>query len=80
MSALDVDALVWPADDSTAGVLGGDALYRSIDVVSQGREVFVQDTEPLSDAVSFVTPLSIPFVLDELVPRLGSAVDGDPGT
>ena len=27
-----------------------------------------------------MTPLSIPFLLDGLVPQLATAVDGDPGT
>ncbi|MHA6779792.1 iron-siderophore ABC transporter substrate-binding protein [Pseudonocardia saturnea] len=79
-AALDVGALVWLAEDSTEDVLRADALYSSLDVVSQGREVFVRKGEPVNDAVSFVTPLSIPLILDELVPRLATAVDGDPAT
>jgi len=31
-------------------------------------------------AASFVSVLSIPFLLDDLVPMLANAVDGDPGT
>ena len=34
----------------------------------------------LSGAFSFSSPLSIPFLLDELVPKLAAAVDGDPAT
>jgi iron complex transport system substrate-binding protein len=80
VSTLDVGALVWLADDATEGVLRADALYGSLNVVSQGREVFVREGEPVNDAVSFVTPLSIPLILDDLVPRLATAVDGDPAT
>ncbi|QJY47673.1 iron-siderophore ABC transporter substrate-binding protein [Pseudonocardia broussonetiae] len=80
VSLLDVDALVWLAEESTESTLRADALYSSLGVVSEGREVFVADSEDVYDAVSFVTPLSIPFVVENLVPRLSAAVDGDPVT
>jgi iron complex transport system substrate-binding protein len=34
----------------------------------------------LGGATSFVTVLSLPYLLEELVPRLALALDGDPGT
>lgn len=80
VSLLDVDALVWLAEESTESSLRADALYSSLGVVSEGREVFVADSEDVYDAVSFVTPLSIPFVVENLVPRLSAAIDGDPAT
>ena len=80
VSELDLDALVWLADDTTEPNLRADALYSSLGVVREGREVFVREGEPVNNAVSFVTPLSIPLILDELVPRLSAAVDGDPAT
>lgn len=53
--------------------------FSSARVVREGRVVFLDTT--LSDvAFSFASPLSIPFTLDHLVPRLAAAVDGDPGT
>ncbi len=36
--------------------------------------------DPLGGATSFVSVLSLPFLIDELVPRLAAAVDGDPAT
>ena len=33
-----------------------------------------------AERASAVTPLSIPFLLDGLVPQLAAAVDGDPST
>lgn len=49
-------------------------------IPGQGREVFVPETEPAGMSASFVTPLSIPFLLDNRVPRLSAAVDGNPAT
>lgn len=34
----------------------------------------------LNGAMSFSSPLSIPYLLDGLVPELSAAVDGDPAT
>jgi len=42
----------------------------------EGRDLFLEET--LSGALSFGTVLSLPFLLDELVPRIAAAVDGDP--
>ena len=80
VSLLDVDALVWLADSATEDTLRSDALYSTLGVVGEGREVLVREGEDVNDAVSFVTPLSIPLILQDLVPRLAGAVDGDPAT
>ena len=80
VSLLDVDALVWLADGATEDTLRSDALYSSLGVVDEGREVLVREGEDVNDAVSFVTPLSIPLILEDLAPRLAGAVDGDPAT
>jgi len=42
--------------------------------------VFLNENDTLGKAFSFVTPLSIPYLLDGLVPQLAAAVDGDPAT
>ena len=80
VSLLDADALVWLADSATEDTLRSDALYSTLGVVGEGREVLVQEGEEVNDAVSFVTPLSIPLILEDLAPRLAGAVDGDPAT
>ena len=36
--------------------------------------------DPLGGATSFVSVLSLPYLLDGLVPMLSAAVDGDPAT
>ena len=54
-------------------------MYSRLDVATQGRAVFLNENDTLGKAFTFVTPLSIPFLLDGLVPQLATAVDGDPG-
>lgn len=77
---LDVDAILWLDPTSAEGPLGG-PLYASLSVHTEGREVFIDSYgTTLGGATSFVTVLSLPYLLDELVPRLAAAVDGDPAT
>lgn len=48
--------------------------------MKEGRDIFLEANEPLAGALSFGTVLSLPFLLDELAPRLESALDSGPGT
>ncbi|MEU1620733.1 iron-siderophore ABC transporter substrate-binding protein [Streptomyces sp. NPDC005722] len=79
---LDQGVAVWILPDTTAAVtkLHKDKLYADLKVVKEGREVFVTETGDYGNAVSLSTVLSIPYVLDRLVPQLAAAVDGDPAT
>lgn len=80
LDLLDTDALIWLADDATRAALDANPLYSSLAVKQEGRDLLITGGEPLYDATSFITPLSLPFLLDGLVPRLTAAVDGDPAT
>lgn len=76
---LDLDVIIW-LDPDDAKELGG-PLYESLAVHQEGREVGVDSfNDPLGAATSFVTVLSIPYLLDGLVPMLATAIDGDPAT
>ncbi|MFJ4830865.1 iron-siderophore ABC transporter substrate-binding protein [Streptomyces sp. NPDC088747] len=79
---LDQDVAVWILPDTTTAVtkLHQDKLYGDLDVVKQGREVFIPETDDYGNAVSLSTVLSIPYVLERLVPQLSAAVDGKPAT
>ncbi len=80
---LDVDALVWILGDdpeSDLAELHAEPLYGGLSVVAEGREVAVANEGPLGGATSFQTVLSLPVLIDGLVPRLAAAVDGDPAT
>ncbi|MEU9734897.1 iron-siderophore ABC transporter substrate-binding protein [Streptomyces sp. NPDC048002] len=79
---LDQDAVVWiVADvDKESGKLHKDASYKDLTVVKEGREVFVNESSDYGNATSFVSPLSLPYVVERLVPQLAAAVDGKPDT
>jgi len=77
-SEVDLDALVW--------VNGAEATnemvptYKNLTVSKEGRDVFIAEDDEIYIASSFVTVLSLPFIIEKEVPRLVAAVDGDPST
>ncbi|GGX43320.1 iron-siderophore ABC transporter substrate-binding protein [Streptomyces fructofermentans] len=79
---LDTDAIVWIVSDTAkdSAKLHKNALYSDLKVVKDAREVFVAETGDFGNSVSFVSVLSLPYMLDRLVPQLAAAVDGDKST
>ncbi|MEU6954019.1 iron-siderophore ABC transporter substrate-binding protein [Streptomyces sp. NPDC045714] len=79
---LDTDAVVWivtdPAKDTKK--LHADPLYGKLAVAEEGREVMVKESGHFGSAISFVSPLSLPYTVDRLVPMLAAAVDGTTDT
>lgn len=73
------DVLVWATEDDTARTeLEAQPLYRQLAAVRGGNLVFTDGV--LAGAIYFATPLSLPYVLERLVPLLDSAVAGNPET
>lgn len=75
---LDTDVLVWLDATPGEGPLA-EELYTNLDVHTEGREVHVSSVDAISGA-SFISVLSLPEILDQVVPMLAAAVDGDPAT
>lgn len=75
----DVDVTVWLGLTKEKDV---ESVYESTSAYREGRYVDIDDTvtENYAVAHSFVTVLSIPYVLESFVPQLAAAVDGDPAT
>jgi iron complex transport system substrate-binding protein len=48
--------------------------------VRRDRVVYLDLADHAAGALGFSSPLSLPYLIDELVPRLAAAVDGDPAT
>ncbi|WP_020393006.1 iron-siderophore ABC transporter substrate-binding protein [Kribbella catacumbae] len=82
IALLDQQALVWfPGKDGTAK-LKADPLYKGLNTRKQGRDIFIEEdyNNDLYGATTFVSVLSLPIVLDQLVPKLAAAADGNPAT
>jgi iron complex transport system substrate-binding protein len=77
---LDVGALLWFADPGPAEKIRGNRTYSRLAVSTEGRDVFLPEKGTLYEATSFISVLSIPLLVDELVPSLAAAADGDPAT
>ncbi|MDQ4051860.1 MAG: ABC transporter substrate-binding protein [Actinomycetota bacterium] len=57
------------------------SVFDETDTAKEGRWIDISDASgAYYVAHSFVTPLSIPYVLERYVPQLAAAVDGDPKT
>jgi iron complex transport system substrate-binding protein len=80
LDLLDVGALVWFANPGPAKKLRDNDVYSRLAVSREGRDIFLAETGELYEATSFVSVLSIPVLIDQLVPKLAAAADGDPGT
>jgi iron complex transport system substrate-binding protein len=79
---LNTDATVWIVSDvaKDEAALNKNALYADLKVAKEDREVFVKETSDYGNSVSFVTVLSLPYMLERLVPQLSAAVDGKTDT
>jgi iron complex transport system substrate-binding protein len=77
-SEVDLDALVWVNDEKAAVDMV--PTYPNLKVHTEGRDVFIGEKDDLYIPSSFVTVLSIPYLIEHEVPRLVAAVDGDPST
>jgi iron complex transport system substrate-binding protein len=73
---------VWlvEAYDADRAKIQADPLYAQLTVKSEARDVYLENEEVLGGATSFITVLSIPYLMAELVPQLAAAVDGNPAT
>jgi iron complex transport system substrate-binding protein len=55
-------------------------VYRRLDAVREDRVIYLDLEDQLAGALGYSSPLSLPFAIDEAVPRLAAAIDGDPAT
>jgi iron complex transport system substrate-binding protein len=74
-----LDTFIWLDAEGQAQALAEDIpTYAATRLHTEGRSIFPSKDMVL--AMSFNTPLSIPYFLDQLAPMLDAALDGDPAT
>jgi iron-siderophore transport system substrate-binding protein len=79
LATLDTDVIIWLlSDESGYEAVRSMPLRPTLNAFAEGREVVADPL--LSGAFSHASPLSLEYVVDELVPELALAVDGDPST
>lgn len=77
---LDVDALVCFADEGEEQAQIETDVFRRFDVAKQDRTIWLRTQDRATDPFSFLTVLSLPYLLENFVERVAAAVDGDPAT
>ncbi|WP_336028502.1 iron-siderophore ABC transporter substrate-binding protein [Geodermatophilus sp. FMUSA9-8] len=79
LDLLDADVLAVNGYDRAAA--DADTLFSALDVVTSGRTVLLGTySGDVSAALGFGSPLSLPYLVDEVVPAMAAAADGDPAT
>jgi iron complex transport system substrate-binding protein len=71
--AFDADVIIVIPIGYTLAETESDPLLASLQVVKDERAVFIDPDSELSGAYSAASVLSIPVVLDQLVPKLAAA-------
>ncbi|MES2666501.1 MAG: ABC transporter substrate-binding protein [Pseudomonadota bacterium] len=74
----DLDVLLWLVEEPVRPEIEALPTWRTLRAAREGRAIWA-GTE-LMGAMSFQSPLSIDWALDQLIPLLAAASDGDPAT
>lgn len=78
LDLLDQDLLIWLIQtDEQEQAIKESEVYRQLDVVRRGRDLFFRltDEEPIVAAFSYGTVLSLPYLIENLVPRVAQALN-----
>jgi iron complex transport system substrate-binding protein len=76
LELLDVDVLIVIVPDGGRETLEQDNLYRQLAVVREDWAIVLETSDTLAGALLFGTVLSLPYLLDEMVPRLSRSLAG----
>ncbi|WP_022927903.1 iron-siderophore ABC transporter substrate-binding protein [Patulibacter americanus] len=77
LDLLDADVLVIYGKQAE---LERQPAFAALDVVKEGRVVYLDESGDLANALGFSSPLSIPYAVERFLPQLRAAADGDPAT
>ncbi|CAM3330469.1 iron-siderophore ABC transporter substrate-binding protein [Kibdelosporangium persicum] len=72
---LDQNVIIWLAVAKDARTtLDKDPLYASLKVAKEKRDIILDESTDIGNAASFISVLSLPMLLDNLVPQLANSV------
>ncbi len=77
---LDTDTIIWLVEGDGRKTIEANKAYTSLAVHKEGREIFTKPGDNVYEALSFLTVLSVGYLVEQLAPRLAAAVDGDTAT
>lgn len=77
---LEADVVVMGIYGDRGTSVAANPLYRRLTVSREGRDLLLPEMSLANGALSFSTVLSLPIALDQVVPALAAAIDGDPTT
>lgn len=78
ISPLEADVLIWFAGGAGVEAIRDLTLRKTLTAHQQGREIYADPM--VTAAFSHGSLLSLPYALEQLVPMIELAIDGDPGT
>jgi iron complex transport system substrate-binding protein len=55
-------------------------VFGRLDAFREKRVVYLDLTDQFAGALGFASQLSLPYLLEDAVPKLAAAADGDPST
>lgn len=76
LDLLEADVLVWLASPEQRATLSRNPVYRRLAVAREGRDLFLRLDGLLTAALTSTSILNLPFLIRELVPRLGALLEG----
>lgn len=77
LDIFDREVALWLAEEGGRALIEALPAYRESGLGREGRSVWAEDEE--MGAMSFQTPLSIPWAAERIAPRLAAAVQGQKG-
>lgn len=78
LDQMDADVVIWIGAQASLEAIADRVVFSSR-VRDEGRDLFVP-YDPYGGAISYASVLSLPFLVEDFVPELVLALDGDPST
>lgn len=74
LDLLEADVVLWIASDGQRAELERNPMYQRLDSVREGRVIYLDPDGLLTAAITNTTALNLPYLIEELVPRIVDVV------